>query len=266
MESQLTKHFTYSVVEARLVSSFFTCPSKAIPFRSLLFAKSGVKYMTFWTLEPGWMGHPSLVSIEATVFLYWPFWKRTTSTPCCTIALIFFTTCRRNLLLNRVKHMAHKYFPCSNCFWCSNWLLSSRHENKVVCLKLPPILTRLDSTWNLSEQWCRAEHQFSTERIEPYGFPRWLYCVDGYGPYRFLQQKSSNFITLPPFIKDILAFVYLNEVLNPTWISHFFTTLLQGHWRWSAWLKIECKWNRISSQFFDQTLLKFRRSEVVLLR
>lgn len=83
---------THRVVEAKLLSSRFNWPSKATPRRSLLFCSNGVKYMVFCKLEPGWIGQPSLVSTDATVLRYWPFWNKTTSTPCWIMALIFFTT------------------------------------------------------------------------------------------------------------------------------------------------------------------------------
>lgn len=83
---------TYKVVEAKLLSSRFNWPSKAIPWRLELLDNNGTRYMVFCRVEPGWIGHPSLVSIEATVLRYCPFWNKTTSTPCWTIALTFLTT------------------------------------------------------------------------------------------------------------------------------------------------------------------------------
>lgn len=50
----------YKVVEAKLVSSFLSCPSSAIPRLSLLLDSAGCKYTTFCRLEPGLMGQPSL--------------------------------------------------------------------------------------------------------------------------------------------------------------------------------------------------------------
>lgn len=85
-------HTTYKVVEAKLLSSRFNCPSKATPLRSVLLHNNGTRYMVFCKLDPGWIGQPSLVSTDATVFRYWPFWNRTTSTPCWIMALIFLTT------------------------------------------------------------------------------------------------------------------------------------------------------------------------------
>lgn len=140
---------TYKVVEAKLLSSRLTCPSKAIPLRCILLLKSGVKYITFWRLDPGWIGQPSEVSRLAIVLRYWPFWKRTTSTPCWIIALIFFTTlfellrthmltatrspwkynCLSNVTsssnspgLNKksLRTMVHGWLPC---FDGANWIL-----------------------------------------------------------------------------------------------------------------------------------------------
>lgn len=83
---------TYKVVEAKLLSSRFNWPSSAMPWRLVLLDNNGTRYMVFCKLEPGWIGQPSLVSIDATVLRYWPFWNRITSTPCWTIDLIFLTT------------------------------------------------------------------------------------------------------------------------------------------------------------------------------
>lgn len=89
---KINENCPYRVVDAKLLSSRFTCPSKAIPLRFMLLLNNGIKYMVFCMHEPGWIGHPSLVSIDATVFRYCPFWNNTTSTPCWIIALIFLTT------------------------------------------------------------------------------------------------------------------------------------------------------------------------------
>lgn len=48
------------MVEARLELSCFSCPSRAIPRRSLLLEMDGFRYSTFCKLEPGWTGQPSL--------------------------------------------------------------------------------------------------------------------------------------------------------------------------------------------------------------
>lgn len=89
---------TYKVVEAKLVFSLLSCPSRATPRRSRFVVNVGIKYITFCNDEPGLIGHPSLqyhvayhethcgfqfhtlqgidrikthcVSIEATVALY----------------------------------------------------------------------------------------------------------------------------------------------------------------------------------------------------
>lgn len=52
---------TYSVLEARLVSSCFSCPSSARPHLSLLLASSGVSVNTFESVNPGATWHPSLL-------------------------------------------------------------------------------------------------------------------------------------------------------------------------------------------------------------
>lgn len=51
---------TYSVLDARLVSSCFNCPSNARPHLSLLLARRGVRVNTLLKVNPGPMGQPSL--------------------------------------------------------------------------------------------------------------------------------------------------------------------------------------------------------------
>lgn len=51
---------TYNVLDAKLVSSCFNCPSNARPHLSLLLARRGVKVNTLLKVNPGPMGQPSL--------------------------------------------------------------------------------------------------------------------------------------------------------------------------------------------------------------
>lgn len=51
---------TYSVLEARLVSSCLSWPSRAKPHLSLLFARSGVTMYILLCVNPGPIGQPSL--------------------------------------------------------------------------------------------------------------------------------------------------------------------------------------------------------------
>lgn len=55
-----TVSITYSVLEAKLVSSCFNCPSNARPHLSLLLARRGVRVNTLLKVNPGPMGQPSL--------------------------------------------------------------------------------------------------------------------------------------------------------------------------------------------------------------
>lgn len=48
------------MLDAKLVSSCFNCPSRARPHLSLLLASRGVSVKTLLKVKPGPMGHPSL--------------------------------------------------------------------------------------------------------------------------------------------------------------------------------------------------------------
>lgn len=62
---------TYNVLDAKLVSSCFNCPSKARPHLSLLLARRGVSVNTLLNVNPGPMGQPSLPNqITNTHFSY----------------------------------------------------------------------------------------------------------------------------------------------------------------------------------------------------
>lgn len=62
MEANVTILYliTYKVLDAKLVSSCFNCPSKARPHLSLLLARRGVRVNTLLKVKPGPMGQPSL--------------------------------------------------------------------------------------------------------------------------------------------------------------------------------------------------------------
>lgn len=53
----------HNVLEAKLVSSCFNCPSNASPHLSLLFASNGVSSNTLESVKPGCMVLPSLDEI-----------------------------------------------------------------------------------------------------------------------------------------------------------------------------------------------------------
>lgn len=53
--------YTYSVLDARFVSSCLSWPSSARPHLSLLFANSGVSVNTLDNVKPGATLHPSLI-------------------------------------------------------------------------------------------------------------------------------------------------------------------------------------------------------------